>query len=436
MKIAVVGNSVASLVALDVLRQNNNRQVTWFQEGSLPSGIWRGTEINGQTIDYGMVNFEIDLPNNFEAHSIDEYDLFSLNSCANFTSEIKEYIQRKIDIAELPKIKILTNEGYISDFLISNDLEDLKKYLKPKQIDLDFQRDPGLTHPSRKYERSIDENFGSSFDEYGKQMYPPSFHEKVLRKWGYRLLGELYQELQTIRHRSGWLPLYYPETVMKAIIGKVGMQPYSFHYPKFGSISEMWSNLAKELHADGTVLKKSISDLEAQGRNANFDRIIWGSSLQNFRKSFDPQAENSPNFKRGKIDIEFYRVPNQDFDYCALNLNSGLGNWYRATVSPNYLDSEGKKLLCVEFKNVEMSSGESHKLDSSGLNLENGVKVFDASGIPVFSLPSNSEIDGIQSSILNLIKNYKNVHFVGPVLMPFAQTMNDQIIQGMRASIE
>jgi hypothetical protein len=83
-----------------------------------------------------------------------------------------------------------------------------------------------------------------------------------------------------------------------------------------------------------------------------------------------------------------------------------------------------------------MSSGESHKLDSSGLNLENGVKVFDASGIPVFSLPSNSEIDGIQSSILNLIKNYKNVHFVGPVLMPFAQTMNDQIIQGMRASIE
>ena len=436
MKCAVVGNSVASLVALDLLRQNHENEVTWIQEGSLPSGVWRGIQFNGQTIDLGMMNFEVDLPNNCRVDSLHSYDLFSINSCANFVRQVSEYLESKVELTELPKIKIFSDGGYFSDFIISNDLTDLAKYLEPTNQDREFKSDVSLTHPSKKYELIGYEDFESSFDSYAERMYPPSFHEKVLHRWGSRLLGEMYRELQTTRHRSGWLPLYYPETLMEAVIDGTSLKPYSFHYPRMGSISKMWVDLSMELNCDEVVVKENLVDFNKKEDLADFEHIIWGSSRQQFNRVFQPASPDVINFKRGKIDLDYYLIPEAGFEYCTLNLSSGLDSWYRSTLSPNYQDSLGNQLLCVESKSSPSASQAEPTRTVTNLSLEAKDKVIEFKGIPVFSVPTDDEIEESQSSILDLIKNYKRISFVGPALMPFAQTMNDQIIQGMKASNE
>ncbi len=432
----MVGNSVASLVALDLLRQNSDNNVTWIQEGLLPSGVWRGIPINGQTVDFGMVNFEIDLPSRIKGDLLESYDPFSINSCANFVDQVIEYLQSKVELIELPRIKILSDSGYVSDFLISNDLTDIVKYLQPNLEDIQFDPDKTLTHPSKKYEMDGDEDFGTSFDDYGKRMYFPSFHEKVLRRWGHRLLGNNYSELQAVRHRSGWLPLYYPETLKESLVGKVELEPYAFHYPKNGSISKMWSDLAAELNKEESMAKQDILDFKKKEDFENHDQIIWGASRQQFNRIFEPNVADIQNFKRGKIDLAYYETYGVDFEYCALNMQTNLDSWYRMTVSPNYIEPSGKKLVCIETKSVSASNMvEVEKATSHAKTIE-GQKLNEIKGIPVFSLPSEVEIIEINNEITNLIEKYEKITFVGPILMPFAQTMNDQIIQGMKASNE
>lgn len=432
----MVGNSVASLVALDLLRQNTNVDVTWIQEGLEPSGVWRGIQINGQTMDFGMVNFEIDLPSHSKGNLFENYNPFSINSCANFVNHVTEYLKSKVELIELPKIKILTDTGYVSDFLISNDLTDIIKYLQPNEEDINFESDRTLTHPSKKYEMHGHEDFGSSFDNYGKRMYFPSFHEKVLRRWGYRLLGNNYIDLQAVRHRSGWLPLYYPETLKDSLVGEVGLEPYAFHYPKNGSISKMWKDLATELNKGEGILKLNIMDFNKKEDLENYDQIIWGSSRQQFNRIFQPSAVEILNFKRVKIDLTYYETSDVDFEYCALNMQNNSDSWYRMTVSPNYFEASGKKLICIETKNDLVSNLAEVEKPTDQIKKADMKKLNEIKGIPVFSLPTEDEIKEIQCEITELIEDYKTITFVGPILMPFAQTMNDQIIQGVKASNE
>ncbi len=432
----MVGNSVASLVALDLLRQNTNVDVTWIQEGLVPSGVWRGIQINGQTMDFGMVNFEIDLPSHINGNLLEKYNPFSINSCANFVNHVTEYLQSKVELNELPKIKILSDTGYVSDFLLSNDLTDIIEYLQPNEEDLKFEPDRTLTHPSKKYEMRGEEDFGYSFDNYGKRMYFPSFYEKVLRRWGYRLLGNNYIDLQAVRHRSGWLPLYYPETLKDSLVGEVGLEPYAFHYPKNGSISKMWNDLATELNTVEGIFKLNIIEINKKEDLENYDQIIWGSSRQQFHRIFRPSAVETLNFKRGKIDLTYYETSEVDFEYCALNMQTHSDSWYRMTVSPNYFEPSGKKLICVETKSDLESNPVEDEKSTNQIKKSERKKLNEIKGIPVFSLPTENEISEIQCEITKLIEDYKTITFVGPILMPFAQTMNDQIIQGMRASNE
>jgi hypothetical protein len=436
MEIVIVGNSIAALVALQKFRDDQRSDITWVQEGDGPSGIWGGFKHGEQYLDYGMVNFELDIARNSNKVALQDYSFSALNDCANFVADITKFLQTITETFELPPIKILQDGKFYSDFLLSNDLKDFLDYSRTYGILIQ----PNLgeyPHPSQKYSDVGFESFSENLIEYCVKIYGSSFVDKVITPWGKRLLGNDLICLETQRHRSAWIPLYYPETLLAAVKGELSLKPNSFRYPVGSTISEMWRHLYNTICSDQSIKLAKLSDLTSRHHFGNYDLMVWATSLDKYHDRFLSDTFALKHFKRGKIDVKFFEVDFQskNFNYCVLNMNKQDESWYRATVSPNFKSLNSKSILCVEYlhnQGINFTTGDFKSFDELGV--KDAVNLGEFKGIPVFSLPTEKERRDILSRIKSFQNYDKKLRLVGPALMPFAQTMNDQIIQGLQVS--
>ena len=103
----VVGNSLASFVAARKLLDSGIK-FDWFADSNHLKGVWGGFEFEGEFIDIGMVNFELDLSPHIDECLIDNYDPFLVNSCANFLDGVKEWLSSIDTLTTLPPIKVIS----------------------------------------------------------------------------------------------------------------------------------------------------------------------------------------------------------------------------------------------------------------------------------------------------------------------------------------
>ena len=436
MEIIVVGDSIAALVALEKLRGNQGSHITWVQESDGPSGIWGGFKHGQRYLDYGMVNFELDIARNSNKIELNDYSFSALNDCANFMQSISNFLQTITETFELPPIKILQEGKFYNDFLLSNDLKDFLDYSRTHGISI--QLNPGeYLHPSQKYLNVDFKNLSENLIDYSVNIYGSSYVDNIIIPWGKRLLGDDLKYLETQRHRSAWIPLYYPETLLAAAKGELLLKPNSFRYPVGSTISEMWRNLYNTIRGDQNIKVAKLSDITSPHHFGNYDLMIWATSLAKYHDRFYSNKFDVKLFKRGKIDVKFFEVDfqSENFNYCVLNMNKHDLDWYRATVSPNFRSLNDSSILCLEsthHQDMHFVSNNLKIFDELGVN--DALNIAEFKSIPVFSLPTQQESSDILSYIESFQSRDKKLRLVGPALMPFAQTMNDQIIQGLQVS--
>jgi hypothetical protein len=249
LKQIVVGNSIATIAFLDQI--GNQHDVLWLKDGEKPNGIWGGFKYRERILDFAMINFEFDLYKWNAGKNFQDYNQLKINDCSRFISMIKEYILRHLTIKQLPEIKIYTDSGLIEDFLISNNLADLKKYLSNDKEEVENKsiRKSINPHPQFKNDSNFEDEFlRIPLNRYVETIYGSEISKKIYSRWGNRLVGKKYLSIPTLRHRSIWLPLYYPETIINYTKENISLSPTQFFYPEIGTISEFVNELYDKLN--------------------------------------------------------------------------------------------------------------------------------------------------------------------------------------------
>lgn len=438
MKQIVVGNSIATIAFLDQI--GNHHNILWLKDGEKPNGIWGGFKYRERILDFAMINFEFDLYNWNAGKNSQDYNQLKMNDCSRFISIIKEYILRHVTIKQLPEIKIYTDSGFIEDFLISNNLADLQKYLfnDKEEVENKSIRKSVNLHPQFKNDSEFEDEFlRIPLNRYVETTYGSEISKKIYSRWGNRLVGKKYLSIPTLRHRSIWLPLYYPETIINYTKENTSLSPTQFFYPEKGTISEFVNDLYDKLNnlrhiekADLSLQEENIKRIILEGDQ----NIIWGSSLFKFLEIMNIDTSEFNLGERGLIDIEYYECDISEcvnFKYVLLNLTGEDNTWYRITIMPNVEFEKVRRVISIERMTSEVDFEYKELLNKIGFkNIE---KVETKRKLPAFQLLTSDQNQIIRDKYSEIVQKFPKIKFIGNASFTFASTFNDHIIQAILA---
>jgi hypothetical protein len=436
VKKIVVGNSLASLTLIEQLEPKE--EILWLQDGDKPSGIWGGFKYKNRILDIAMINFEFDLFKNYLQNSTEPYNQFKVNDCGRFIDKIEKYIMEKIAVEQLPEIKIYSDEGVIKDFLLSNNLYDLKSHLATSRKPIKLLDEEIILHPKYKYDENLTNDFlALTLDDYVGIAYGSSIKNSIYERWGNRLVGESYYKIPALRHRSIWLPLYYPETINRAIQLGENLSPTRFYYPTVGTVSEFINSLFIKLMKSKLIEKTDLVLYESEIRKViekSDETVVWGSSMTRFFEIMKINKNPLSVGERGLIDITYYECEMSkliSFNYVLLNLSSFDNSWYRLTIMPNISIENTKKVISIERRSDFSESNYDTLLIKLGFT--NVTKIKTLNGLPAFIIMEEKENKELADSYDKIVNEYPNVKFVGNSAYSFASTFNDHIVQSLEA---
>jgi hypothetical protein len=434
LKNIVIGNSIASIALIDKLK--NKSEIHWIKDGDSPSGIWRGFEYKNRIIDTAMINFEFDLFQSYSQNSVEEYNQFNINDCGRFVDKVEKYILDKINIKQLPEIMIYSDEGIIQDFLISNNLIDFKRHVRVSQSTKNFETRKMKLHPKFKYNTSLTDDFlAMTLDDYASDAYGEKIRNCIYERWGTRVVGDSYFKIPMLRHRSIWLPLYYPETLSKSLHPEQSLVPTKFYYPKTGTVSEFINSLFLEHNIAKDIEKSELKVYENEIRKVikkGEEQVVWGSSMPRFLKLMGLNKDGFGIGERGHIDVAYYECEISEtvgFTYVLLNLSGTDNSWYRMTIMPNLSFEKSKKVVAIERKSSTTESNFEPLLIKLGFYNLTRIKI--VSNLPAFLIVGENDNRILHESYKEIIAEYPNVKFIGNAAYSFASSFNDQVVQAL-----
>lgn len=431
----VVGNSIASLVSLSTVKE----EALWFSSGTGPSGVWGGFEHKGRILDYGFVNFELDLNVPSDKTVGYSYDPFSVNSCARFLDDISKFVGDRTKTAPLPPVKIFFEGRYFDDFLLSNNLNGLQDFYRayfPEEVGgISESSKMSLPHPRHKYLKPWDQAFEAiGYRDYSNSAYGTGFAE-LLRVWGEKIGGDAYNVVSALRHRGLLLPLYYPETVAKALVGEVELPSTIFSSPEGQTVSEFVHELYRsvekttprlDLEDDGNRVKLA-SLLEDSAAN----EIVWGASIDDLGKLIGADIAAPRLGSRQSITLLFFEVEvdGAHFDYSLLNMGQNQ-DWYRMTLIPN-VQFGSLRILALETKSPDAISDPEAFFSDFNLRRPNLIKI--VRNLPAFTTMPPSDFIELRSLFKSIHKRFSEISFVGPASFTYSTTFNDHVVQGLKS---
>ena len=217
----VFGSSLATLVC--VLEMSKFEKVTWIQSGPVIAGHFRGLKFGELDVDLGMVAFET-------------YSGLSQQSNLPISPPIRQsglsfvniahdwLINRGEDFQHIP-VKSNWFGRMVPDYLIADNLtilnildQETKLKILSELRDIEVS---GVTkenfHPRNK--NSSDLFLEISFKDLIIRTLGPTFYKILFEPWIRRFDLEVADKLPARDHRSAWVPLYYPETVIDILSG-------------------------------------------------------------------------------------------------------------------------------------------------------------------------------------------------------------------------
>ena len=220
-KFRIFGGSLAALVVVQKLTENIENCVEWYvgPRNNSIGGYFSGVKVFGQLLDIGMVALEVDEP-------IKQLEQFSADKPVTgkditpYLHKIRSWLQNQgILISSFPIYTNYRNKLY-PDLFITNELELLKVLHEEKQTQEIYNDNyDSKLHPKNKY----DNNFalGVCLSEYLDGVYGETELTKIIKEFAAKIGANALDKVLVSKHRSLWIPLYYPETIKRVIIEKV-----------------------------------------------------------------------------------------------------------------------------------------------------------------------------------------------------------------------
>ena len=452
----IFGNNVAAIVLaerLSDLRKNIllvNPTKSW-------GGIFGGININNEIFDIGMTNFEFDL---FGSHqsNIKNYSSDPNRKLGEYVHFVENYISIFTEYHEIRTPTMLFNGSFVDDLIITNNFDALKLIQQDQKKKIvselkEILAAENLLHPSTKINSKSKLNNVSletaSIANHGK-----TFHNIFIEPFFNKLLKKNTSEIPAIFHRNGWVPLFYPETLLSQFTDNPQIiKKTIFNYPNkkyFGSFIKTIvekiqnrRNIRILYDVNNYDINNSSKIFSIKNESYNFGKFIWtgelNSFLRNYSNNFDVYSKGESradldllflSVNEGSIknkfsvllnldnDFPFYRVTNQTICSAVSSVNHKI-----ILESGKFLNSEDNLFSNSSLNNFLKKIN----IDPSGVLFMQHKSFNGALKIP--SIDNFNEFNNLRDE---LVSKFSNVEFTGASSGYCSTTLNDQIIQALK----
>ena len=296
----VAGDGVAAILSALLLARRGTA-VTWHASNR-PGGHFAGIDACGRRFDPGMTFLELD---SFAADSnagVLTYDATRRNDVGRFTPLVgKTLHELGIQTRKVPLPRMRVAGQTLPDAIVANRLEGLRELPQAGRAREELRAivagGRGPLHAANKLRLEREPWSVLSRANHGDSLHRSLFEPFARKLAGADPLGPY--------HRLAWLPLYYPETLLRALEGEPsGLPETSFDLPVLGSLSAAVDLLATLARAEpGVKLAAGLPGAEAL-RSAPF--AIWTAPPDALLKAAGEPAE-AP--ERVRLDLAFVLVP-------------------------------------------------------------------------------------------------------------------------------
>ncbi len=422
MNFEIRGSNVASLVcAIELTKKGHH--VTHVVSGlSRRGNHFAGIEIGQRKFDFGMVLFEprFQLP----WLSIENFENQTGGHANHFNWLAFEWLENeKFELREA-KVKSRFNLSIFGDFMISDDLSFIEQISEGtraliKAEILETQVTEGL-HPRFKDQNKLREL--TIFDAYHKlygETLASFLADIAIKIGGTQALG-----LRASEHRRLWLPLYHPETILKALSTRDSkLQKLRFLVLKDGGVARFTELLIERLENSNlyhAVESQTAGLSMSTTGNSGFDKVVEFMSTSGDR-NFPTESIST------EVGVGFCHT-HQDFEPSVVHSLDPNDRWFRVSISTSFPGS-----IIVELGYVPYSADEDELMERANecliaMKLKSATQVEIRRHTLRLPAPQTQHVRGTESWI-SLGEGRTEVRS-----SPSSQNLNSQILQGLKVA--
>lgn len=472
--VTLVGNTLAVLVAA-AERARLGLPTRIISPGGPWGGYFSGVNAGGRLWDAGMVLYEFtSFRDTGTPPDLATYEATRRNDIGRFCGVVRDHVGQfqRTQVVATPMMHL--GGQWLPDLMLSNQLDALQALPERQQLahELRQQGWPAAEpttqrwHPRHKQQWPTDGTDGHgrpvTFDEVSRQVHGQGLHDAVMVPFIRKVMNQNDSGLAALYHRMTWLPLFWPETTLSWLEGPgQTLPPTLFHQPVDEPVAALCQRLVAQLNASPLVridsgavpsVRRTRTGFELtlpQAMPEHTDRLGWAltprQGLQACGLAVDDFQED-----RLPVTLMFLRLAAQDVQrmpsvlHC---LDAGTGAYrVSSAVSTPEARRDGLVDLVVEanpqhFEAVHEGSQDDARAVAGACHDLHTMGVLRAHATPRFSkvmrlagalpLPTPRSLQHYLHEHEALRQACPGVELLGPAAGPFANSLSEQIIQGL-----
>ena len=433
----VVGSSLAAIVA--VLELSRNDRVTWVQTSGPLGGHFGGKPLGNTQIDLGMVALEP-----YATKSKQRRDIYSpplRQDGLELVDRVFEWFMEYSETFTPIQVKASFRRELIDDYLIRDHLgvfslfsvEEINRIRQELTDNLIRNHENPNLHPRNK--TSKDEFLSTSIKDFMISSLGTSLYTELFEPWLNKFNDEVSSLLPSRDHRSVWLPLFYPETIL-ALLDESWLPSDSiqrpFVVPERSSISNLVLRLSEVIkHRNVDIVKDVINKTLFEPGTLFFTSTATTAQLLNIEIDTSyPEQMICP------IQIISFLLPQQIDDDLIVNFTDNEIGPYRITLRKVDIEKdEPRTLASLEYgKDFTNVMDEELKFNAKGFLTEFGIDDFagnvEISRISLKFPYGNSRIR-VERNRNIIYEGLKQDDFLGYPIDFGSSSFNDQVLLGL-----
>lgn len=222
-----------NLACLTSIRESNEDYLIVAKNPSALGQGFRGIDIDGAALPLGGTFLEFPrLEDTAINLDISNYSTNTLNGITQFSPILHNYLS---SFSELQKLNGYTSQLHgesFNDFVLGDSLQILNMFDSSKikkQISHLPLTDP--SHPRNKH--AFNPTTEMSYEIYCRDLYGDYLYDELLKPLKEKIIG--HHDINCLKyHRANWLPLYWPDSILKYLETGDDLTPYHFYrFAKF-----------------------------------------------------------------------------------------------------------------------------------------------------------------------------------------------------------
>ena len=457
--VILAGNYLTTLVAAVGIAQSGKRVCVVN-----PTPNWGGhftkLTVAGIVFDPGAVSHEFTTFNDEGARDALSYDSRRRSDVGRFVRLIEDFTRSQVDLVQMPQPQTVYGGELLPDIVMSNRFDVLRHPVLEGRVRAEQELISRLgereLHPRHKktsqlfLERSY---YDASVSNHGATL-----HAAIFEPMFYKMSGVSTTRLIALYHRIAWLPLYYPETLRSQFGNSPQcLQDTYFCYPRAGYIGAFGEALVSRMQEAGaTIVRDAIAVLEdnpgtraivlKNSHRLEAPRMAW--SLPHDQLVADATGGTPHNFERWSVTLVFATISRRHLlrSFSVLYTPDDRILFYRACNQTDNAGMEEDPVRVVIEINPDYARAQGFedqdrmvarvRTDVASLGIVSDPLHLEVVGTRTLKnavlLPSQENWQLLERERDTLLDRYPNVAFTRNVEAFFTDTLNDQIIKGLK----